>query len=266
MKISIQDVSFTYPSGLLALRNVNLEIESGESIAILGENGAGKTTLARHINGLLRPTDGSVLLGNRDTRGQSVAQLSRWVGFVFQNPDDQLFERTVFGEVAFGPRNLGLEEGEVETRVLGALGIVGLEDVEKQHPYDLHISKRRLVALAATLAMNTPIIILDEPTNAHDALGVAKIGEIVEMIKAERRTVIIISHDVDFVAEHFSRVVLMAGGQILADKPAEDVFVKRSVLAEAGIEAPQLLRLSSALGMKSVPLTVDAFLEAYSKR
>lgn len=255
-----------YPSGLLALRNLSLEIESGTSVAILGENGAGKTTLAKHINGLLRPTQGRVLLGERDTSDKSVAQLSRWVGFVFQNPDDQLFERTVFGEVAFGPRNLGYMDEEIESRVLQALRVVGLENVRKQHPYDLHISKRRFVALAATLAMDTPIIILDEPTNAYDAHGVTKIGEIVETLKAEGRTVIAISHDVDFVAEHFSRVVLMAGGRILTDEPAGNVFVKKDFLVEAGVDAPQIIRLSSALGLKGSPLTVETFLDVFSKR
>jgi energy-coupling factor transport system ATP-binding protein len=259
MNIAVERVSFAYPGGVEALREVSLSIQSGESVAVVGENGAGKTTLARHLNGLLKPTGGRVRVGDWDTAEHSIAQVSRRVGLVFQNPDDQLFERTVQAEVTFGPRNLGWPASEVEEAVEDALEQVGLIEAADIHPYDLHLAQRRLVALAATLAMHTPVVLLDEPTTGQDALGVARIGGIVDGLHAAGRTVIVISHDLDFCAEHFERAVVMAVGRVTADGPAREVFTRRDVLAQAAVEAPQLIRLAAALGWDAAPLTVGEF-------
>ncbi len=155
MKISVEDVYFSYPSGVEALRGVSLTVEAGEAVAILGENGAGKSTLAKHLNGLLRPSAGRVLIGDWDTRDHTTAQMAHRVGYVFQNPDDQLFERLVRKEVAFGPRNLGYSDAEVEQFVAQALTQVGLEAEADTHPYDLPLAQRKLLALAAVLAMQS---------------------------------------------------------------------------------------------------------------
>ncbi len=266
MNIRVEDVTFSYPSGVLALKGVNLQIASGESVAILGENGAGKTTLVKQINRLLSPSSGSVSVGDWDTREHTVAQLARRVSFVFQNPDEQLFERTVRREVAFGPQNLGRSEEEVEARVQAALEDVGLGDQAEVHPYDLHASQRKLVALAAALAMDAPIMILDEPTTGQDAAGVAQVGAIVESLKAEGRTLITITHDVEFCAGHFERVIVMSEGSILADGPARRVLSQSGTLARAAVEAPQLIRLAQALDLPAAPLKVEDFLEAYTAR
>ncbi|MFQ5856450.1 MAG: energy-coupling factor ABC transporter ATP-binding protein [Anaerolineae bacterium] len=266
MNITLHDVSFTYPAGVVALREVNLTITSGEAIAIIGENGAGKTTLAKHLNGLLKPERGRVHLGDWDTREHTVAQLARRVGYAFQNPDDQLFERTVWAEVAFGPRNLGQSEAEVGSGVEAALSQVGLEAEARHHPYDLHISQRKLVALAAILAMRTPVVILDEPTTGQDARGLARIGGIVEALKAEGRTVITISHDIDFCAEHFERVVVMSRGRVLGDGPAGTILAQGDLLARAHVEPPQLARLAAALGLADAPCTLDTFTAALATR
>jgi energy-coupling factor transport system ATP-binding protein len=265
MHIAVEQVSYTYPAGVEALRGVSLTIQPGETVAIVGENGAGKTTLARHFNGLLKPSSGRVLVGDWDTAEQSIAQLSRRVGLVFQNPDDQLFERTVRAEVTFGPRNLGWAAAEVREAADDALVRVGLSEAADTHPYDLHLAQRRLVALAATLAMHTPIVLLDEPTTGQDAQGVARLGEIVDGLRAEGRTVIAISHDLDFCAEHFERAVVMAEGRITADGPARQVFTRGAVLAHAAVEAPQLIRLAAALGWDEVPLTVEEFVAALKR-
>lgn len=261
MNITVTDLHFTYPSGVEALKGVGIAIRTGSSVAILGENGAGKTTLVKHFNGLLRPTRGAVTVGEWDTREHTVAQIASRVGYVFQNPDDQLFERKVLAEVMFGPKNLGRSPEQARADALEALTRVGLAGDTDRHPYDLHLSQRKLLALAAILAMRTPVIVLDEPTTGQDARGVEYIAGIVEQLKAEGRTVIAISHDVDFCAEHFERAVLMAGGQILADGPAGDTFARAEELRRADVEAPQLVRLANALHLKAAPLRVDDFVD-----
>lgn len=261
MKIRLEDVTFTYPSGVTALRQVSLAIDTGETVAVIGENGAGKTTLAKHLNGLLKPGQGRVFVGDWDTREHTVAQLAGRVGYVFQNPDDQLFESTVWAEVAFGPRNLGRDEAEVEAAVAAALSQVQLEGVAQTHPYDLHASERKRVALAAVLAMQTPAVIFDEPTTGQDSQGVALIGAIVESLRRAGRTVLTISHDIDFCAEHFERVVVMADGQVLADGLATALLGQEELLAQTAVQPPQMARLAAALGLPGTPLTVAAFLE-----
>jgi energy-coupling factor transport system ATP-binding protein len=243
-----------------------LDFEQGEQIAIIGENGAGKTTLAKHLNGLLHPTKGNVLVGEWDTREHTVAQLARKVGYVFQNPNDQLFARSVLAEVAFGPRNIGISPSELTIRVENALSRVGLEQEAEIHPYDLHASQRKFVTIAATLAMDTPMIILDEPTTGQDARGVEQISRIVESLKVEERTVIAISHDLDFCAEHFDRIIVMSEGSVLADGDAENVFANKELLRRAGVEAPQMVRLAIAIDLPAIPRTVQSFVDAWNTK
>lgn len=260
MNLLIEDVSFTYPGGAEALRGVSLRIAEGESVAIIGENGAGKTTLVKHLNGLLKPTRGRVVVGEWDTKDYSVAQLAARVGYVFQNPDDQIVERTVADEVAFGPRRLGQSEADALANSSAALERVGLSGETQTHPYDLSAPQRKLVTLASVLAMRTPVVIFDEPTMGQDARGVARIGDIVEALKRENRTVLIISHDIDFCAAHFERVVAMADGRVLIDGPARDVLTRADLLATTNVEPPQLIRLAQALGLSAAPLTIDGLM------
>ena len=259
MPIVVANVSFTYPSGTQALRGVSLRVAPGEAVAIVGENGAGKTTLVKHLNGLLKPSEGSVVVGDWDTREHTVAKMAARVGYVFQNPDDQIVERTVGDEVAFGPRRLGQPEAERQANVAAALATVGLTDAAATHPYDLTTPQRKLVTLASVLAMRTPIVIFDEPTMGQDAGGVALIGGIVESLKAEGRTVLTITHDIDFCAAHFGRAIVMAAGQALADGPAAEVLTRADVLATTNVEPPQLVRLAQALRLARAPLTVEGF-------
>lgn len=265
MKLRVEQVSFYYPSGVQALVNVSLEIEAGSCIAIIGENGAGKTTLVKQLNGLLRPSQGQVWVGDWKAAEHSTAQLAARVGFLFQNPDEQLFERTVRREVAFGPRNLGLGVGEIEQRVEQALQAAGLSEVGDRHPYDLQYNQRKLVALAATLAMRTPVLVLDEPTIGQDATQRKRIGEVVEGLKQAGRTQILITHDLDFCAEHADRVVVMADGQILDDGPSAAVLARSETLVRAAVTAPQLVRLAQALSLPATPLNVDDFVQAYAQ-
>lgn len=262
MNLVIENAGFTYPGGAEAMRDVTLHISSGEALAIIGENGAGKTTLVKHFNGLLKPNHGRVIVGDWDTREHTVAKLAARVGFMFQNPDDQIVERTVGDEVAFGPRHLGQSAEDATANAAAALERVGLAAESGTHPYDLTAPQRKLVTLAAVLAMKTPIIVLDEPTMGQDARGVALIGQIIESLVEEERTVIIITHDIDFCAEHFRRVVVMADGQVLADGAAGDVLARADLLATTNVEPPQLVRLAQSIGLSSAPLTVDGFVDA----
>ena len=262
MNLVIENVGFTYPGGAEALRDVSLRIASGEAVAIIGENGAGKTTLVKHFNGLLKPNEGRVIVGEWDTREHTVAKMAARVGFMFQNPDDQIVERTVGDEVAFGPRHLGQSAADALANAAAALERVGLAAESSTHPYDLTTPQRKLVTLAAVLAMRTPVVIFDEPTMGQDARGVALIGDIIESLIGEGRTVIIITHDIDFCATHFRRVVAMADGRVLADGPATEVLTRAELLATTNVEPPQLVRLAQSIGLAAAPLTVDGFVDA----
>ncbi len=262
MNLVIDNVRFKYPEGVEALRGVSFHVNEGESIAIIGENGAGKTTLVKHFNGLLKPTSGRVIIGDWNTADHTVAQLAACVGYVFQNPDDQIVERTVADEVAFGPRKLGQSEADVLANSAAALEMVGLSNETQTHPYDLSAPHRKLVTLASVLAMRTPVVIFDEPTMGQDARGVSLIGNIVEQLKSEGRTVLIITHDIDFCADHFERVIAMADGRLLADGPVGEVLARTDLLATTNVEPPQLIRLAQALSLPVAPLTIDDFIDA----
>jgi energy-coupling factor transport system ATP-binding protein len=259
MDVRIESLSFSYPSGVEALHQVSLTIESGVSLALIGQNGAGKTTLVKHLNGLLRPTRGEVWVGDWDTRQHTVAALSSRVGYVFQNPDDQLFQSKVRAEVMFGPQNLKWPADRITQQTQIALEMVKLTNAAERHPYDLSAGERKRVALAAVLAMDTPVVVLDEPTTGQDYAGVNLIGEIVEWLKGQGKTVITITHDIDFCAEHFERVLVMAGGQVLLDGPGREVLAETKTLASSDVEPPQITRLATGLGMRGSPLTVDEF-------
>lgn len=264
MKLTFERVSFTYPTGVRALDGIDLAIQSGEFVAIVGENGAGKTTLVKMLNGLLRPQEGKVTVGNWDTADYSTAQLASRVGFLFQNPDEQLFERTVGREVAFGPRNLGFPKRKVTAKTKSALKTVGLVDEADHNPYDLEPFERKLLALAATLAMDTAAIVLDEPSIGQDAAGRERIGRILRDLHKMGRTLLLISHDLDFCAENAERAIVMADGRILADGPATKVFTQTDTLMKAAVFPPQLVRLAQALKMPANPLKISQFIAAYA--
>ena len=208
-EIVCRGVGYSYPGEIRALEDVDLTIAAGERVAIVGQNGSGKTTLVRHFNGLLRPGQGSVLVGGVDTQSTRIARLAAQVGLAFQNPDRQIFAGTVEGEVSFGARNLGKKGKELEETVAAALDAVGLAKERKTNPYDLGYSRRKLLTIASVVAMETPIVVLDEPTTGQDARGVRTIQRIANGLAAEGRTVICVSHDMRFVAETFERVVVM---------------------------------------------------------
>jgi len=261
MNIEINDLRFTYPAGVEALRGISLKINPGEQVAIVGQNGAGKTTLVRHFNGLLQPTSGSVLIGDWDTREHSVAKLASRVGYVFQNPDEQLFSRDVLTEVAFGPKNLGYEKNKVDELVKRALSLTELNNKTETNPYDLSPTWRKMVALASIIAMDTPIVIFDEPTTGQDAVNIGRIVNVISELKKEGKTVVTITHDIDFCAENFERVIALSNGQVLLDGPARDVLGQEEILAQTYVDPPQLTRLGKLLAFKETVIKQDEFLQ-----
>ena len=262
MNIKIKDLHFTYPSGLQALHGISLSIEAGEQVAIVGQNGAGKTTLVRHFNGLLQPTSGSVMVGDWDTKQNSVAKLASRVGYVFQNPDEQLFSRDVETEVRFGPRNLGYSAEKMDELVKRALTLTELSDKTGDNPYDLSPTWRKMVALASVIAMDTSIVIFDEPTTGQDAVNVARIAHVIAELKREGKTVITITHDIDFCAENFERVIALSKGQVLLDGPAREVLGQEEILSQTYVDPPQLTRLGKKLGFKEIVRNQEEFLNA----
>lgn len=265
MKIEIKDLYFTYPTGVEALRGISLTIESGEQVAIVGQNGAGKTTLVKHFNGLLQPTKGQVWIGGWDTTTYSVAKLASRVGYVFQNPDEQLFSRNVGTEVAFGPKNLGFDAERIQALVSDALALTQLSDKTETNPYDLSATWRKMVALASILSMDTDILIFDEPTTGQDAVNVARIAHVIAELRKRGKTVITITHDIDFCAENFERVIAMSQGKILLDGRANDVLGREEILASTYVDPPQLTRLGKRLGFKNTVRNQEEFLQTLKK-
>lgn len=262
MRIEIKDLQFSYPAGVQALYGISLVIEPGEQVAIVGQNGAGKTTLVRHFNGLLQPTSGEIKIGDWDTRQLSVAKLASRVGYVFQNPDEQLFSRDVKTEVAFGPKNLGFTNEQTEGLVNEALEMTELSDKMDTNPYDLSPTWRKMVAIASIIAMDTPIVIFDEPTTGQDAANIARIANVIKMLHERGKTVITITHDIDFCAENFERVIAMAKGKILLDGDANEILGQEDILATTYVDPPQLTRLGKKLGLESTIINENEFLNS----
>lgn len=242
-------------SGVRALDGVDLAIGAGERVALVGQNGSGKTTLVRHLNGLLRPTEGRVTVDGRNAAELTVAQLASRVGLVFQDPGRQIFSGSVRAEVEFGPRNLGRSGAELRDAVRDALSATGLEGQERTNPYDLGQARRKLLALASVLAMRTPVLVLDEPTTGQDVRGVERVRGVIDRASAEGRTVVAISHDMAFVAETFERVIVMRAGRIVLDGPPERVFAAEAweILRSTYLEPTLAARVGERLGLGTTP-------------
>jgi energy-coupling factor transport system ATP-binding protein len=262
-ELRLEGLVHVYPGGVRAVDGVTLTIAAGERVALIGQNGSGKTTLVRHLNGLLRPTEGRILLDGQDAATQRVARLARVVGLVFQDPDRQIFAGTVRAEAEFGPRNLGLRRDELRGAVRSALSAVGLDGEAGTNPYDLGSARRKLLSIASVLAMRTPILVLDEPTTGQDRHGVETVRRVVADAAAEGRTVVAISHDMEFVAETFARVIVMRAGRVVLDGTPASVFSAAhwAELQTTYLEPPLAARLGAELGLGETP-TDDALLSA----
>ena len=260
--IVVEDVSFTYPNGVEALKNVSLVVEDGEFVAIMGQNGAGKTTLVKHFNGLLKPSKGTIRVDGVETAKTSVAVMARKVGFVFQNPDHQLFSETVEEEIAFALRNFGFEKDAIQKRIDWALNLLGLTQYRKISPFMLSGGERKRVALASVLAWDPEILILDEPTIGQDYQQKEKLRQFIMQMQIQRKTVVIVTHDVEFVAECNPRVVLMKEGKVVADGEGKETLTNMEALAQSSIVLPQIAQIFKQLTPLGLPKDIIDIYEA----
>ncbi|MBS7618420.1 ABC transporter ATP-binding protein [Candidatus Bathyarchaeota archaeon] len=245
--IEVLDVYYTYPNGFTALKGVSLTIDRGECIAIMGENGAGKTTLIKHFNGLLKPTKGAVSVDGSNTMDLSVAQLSRKVGLVFQNPDHQFFSETVEDEVAFALKNFGFQEDEIKRRVDQVLERMGLIHYRQSSPFNLSGGEKKRLAIASVVVFNPDYLVLDEPTIGQDYLQKREIIEIIRSFLKEGKTAVIVTHDLEFVVDLRPRIILMSQGRIILDDTADKALSNLKLLDEASLLPPQITELAYRL-------------------
>lgn len=257
-KIEIKGLHFSYTEKEEILKGLDLTIDE-RSTAIIGQNGAGKTTFVKLLKGLLRPTQGNILFNGQDLSDLTVARLAKDIGLVFQNPNDQIFKNTVLDEVVFGPLQIGVDRETALASAKKALSMVGLEGIEKMNPYDLGLSDRKLISIAAIVAMDTKVIIFDEPTIAQDYMGKERIKAIMKELSRQHKIVISILHDMDFVAETFERAIVFAKGRVLLDGDTRTVFTEKDILEQAYLEQPGATKLCHELGYSQVFLSPEEF-------
>ena len=264
--IQVRNLWYRYRDDIVALKGVDLDIAAGDFVAVIGQNGSGKTTLVKHFNGLLQPASGQVLVGGHDTRKVDVGALARTVGFVFQNPDHQIFCATTREEVAFGPRNLGLEGEELDGRVEEALHRFGLVELADSPPAVLGFGMRRKISVASVYAMRPRVFVLDEPTTGLDWRNSMSLMDTVRSMHEDGHTIILVTHDMKLVCEFAQRSLVLRDGGILAYDDTREIFKRSEILKETGIEPPQIAELSKRMmsyGMPDDVLTVDEFQAAY---
>ncbi|MCE1252828.1 MAG: energy-coupling factor ABC transporter ATP-binding protein [Anaerolineae bacterium] len=266
MNIKVENLVYQYPDGTPALNGISFEVNSGERVALVGENGSGKTTLARHLNGLLHAQRGKVWVGDWLTGQKSAAVMAQRVAFVFQNPDEQLFCRSVRDEVAFAPKNFRFVTKEVDRFVEEALFMLGLNALADQNPRDLGLSFRKRVTIACAIAMQTPILIFDEPTAGLDAAEQDLLSEVFKRLHQAGKTLLIISHDMDYLSEQVDRFILLKEGQLLLDAPGRIFFNQKEMLETSGLLRPQLARLGENLGFDRPEPKMENFLTELSGR
>jgi energy-coupling factor transporter ATP-binding protein EcfA2 len=246
--IQCRDLEFSYPNGVKALQGISLDIYPGDMVAIVGQNGSGKTTLAKHFNGLLLPSSGTMTVSGKSTKEEGIFRLGQRVGYVFQNPDHQIFSETVLDEVSFGPRLRGLSEEAVRTRVTEALQAVGLEGTEEQDPFSMTKSGRQRVAVAAILAVKPDVLILDEPTTGLDYHEQRSMMEMVRQLNENGSTIIFITHHMWVVAEYARKVFVIKDGLLFLEGTTREVFSHETELLEASLRPPHFIQFTNRLG------------------
>lgn len=255
--LSVQDLSHSYSDEIHALRGVSLDVHKGEFIALVGQNGAGKTTLAKHFNGLLRPTKGRVIVDGKDAAGQAIYDLAKVVGYVFQNPDHQIFSATVWEEAAYGLKVQGITGEKAKERVANVLELVGLSDLLELNPFTLSKGDRQKLAVASILAIEPQVLVIDEPTTGLDARGAEGMMTLIDHLNKLGHTVIIITHDMKLVAEYATRVIAMSRGKIIADCTPAELFSNGAVMKNARVKPTSIARLFSRLQeLADIPMLI----------
>jgi len=238
-KIILEQVAYTYPDGKEALNGISFEIHHGESVAIVGANGAGKSTLLLSLVGILFPNSGDIIIGDVPVNKQTLSLVRQKIGFTFQNADDQLFNATVYDDVAFGPRNYKLSEDEVKKRVEKSLEIVGIAHLKDRPPYKLSGGEKRSVSIAAVLSMEPDILLMDEPSAALDPKSRRRL---INLLKDFKHTKVITTHDLDLVLDVCDRTIVLGNGQVLADGPTIELLNDEKLLSNCGLEKPLSLQ------------------------
>lgn len=266
--VRVEGLHFRYPDGTYALRGVDMEVDEGEMVALIGQNGSGKTTLSKCLNGLFKPTEGRVLVGELDTRTASMArELVTRVGYVFQNPDHQLFNDSVYKELRYALDNVGITGDEQRRRIEEAAEIAGVgQEIMSEHPFFLPKGIRQRVAIASILALKPGVIVVDEPTTGQDARQSLAVMDFLEKIRREEgRSIVIVTHEMSIVARYARRVVALCEGRVLLDGPTHEVFAQTDTLAETYVQPPQITQLAQRLsgyGFSPGILTVEEMVSA----
>ncbi len=253
--IEVRGLHHVYEGGIEALRGVDLRIDRGEVLGVVGQNGSGKTTLVRHFNGILRPTSGDVLVFGQNTHDLDTSVIARNVGYVFQNPDYQLFLPTVEEELLYGPTNIGMDELEKTKSVEWVIARLGLQDWRERHPFQLTKLNRKILSIACVLAMKPQIIIFDEPTTGQDKLHVQTIMSLVRELTETGHTLVMVTHDMSLVAEYCTRVVVLSTGLLVQQGTPSQVFSDRDLLSSAGLHPPEITSIAQEAGLGSGILT-----------
>lgn len=264
--VEARGLGHVYPTGVDALADVDVQIRAGEFVAVLGRNGAGKTTFARHLNGLLRPTTGSLRIAGTESAELTVGQLARHVGYVFQNPDHQIFANSVRDEVGYGLKNQGWEPDRIADRVEAVLERVGMAQFADRHPFTLGKGQRQRLAVASVLALEPEVLVIDEPTTGQDHTGARSMLELITDLNSSGHTVLMITHDMTLVAEHAHRTLLFAGGRMIADTTPHEVFGSADLLERGNLVPPQVTTLARRLGAEATVTTPAEYLELFAAR
>lgn len=254
--VEVKNLSFCYPNGYQAVDDVSFTIEAGENIAIVGQNGAGKTTTVKMLNGLTKPGSGDVLINGESTKNYTTAQMARRVGYVFQNPDDQIFNATVYKEIEYGLKKMKVDMGECGRRIKDAAELTGMTKYLETNPYDLPLSMRKFVTIASVIASNCDVMIFDEPTAGQDLDGLKILSDLNRVLTTRGKAIVTITHDMDFVADNYDRVIVMCQKKIIADGRTKDVFFQKDIMEKAMLKQPALVRIATGIGMQENTLDV----------
>jgi energy-coupling factor transport system ATP-binding protein len=244
----VDSLEHTYASGNQALSGVSLEIREGDFLAIIGQNGSGKTTLVKHMNGLLGATKGAVIFSGREIHPKMISELGREIGFVFQNPDHQIFSSRIFDEVAFAPRNYGFSESDAKDSVKKSLELVGLSGRDQENPFLLTKGERQRLAIASVLSADPKVLILDEPTTGLDYAEQVKVMDLLAELNCRGHTIIIITHTLWLAARYANRAAVMARGKKILEGSVREIFSRPEILKQASLIPPEITRFSLALG------------------
>ena len=266
--IEVQDLTYSYENGKTALEHLNLTVNEGDYLALIGQNGAGKTTLAKHFNAIHKPTAGKVFVCGRDTASEEPNTLALDVGYVFQNPDNQIFSTTVYKEMEYGLKMQNVPPQEIDARIHETAQLLNLSDVLHEHPFSLGKGQRQRLAVASILVLKPRVLVVDEPTTGQDWAGIQSMMDLMDKLHAAGTTIVMITHDMDVVARHANRAVVLCHGKIVQDGPVAEVFAHTKELEEAYVSRPQIVELSARLqshGLEQLALTASELAELILK-